>query len=333
MPNLSKQTLLPLQTSKNLLAFSAGVDSSALFYLLQENQIFFDIALINYGIREQSKEEEQYAIELAQKYNLKAHITKAPSFSSNFEKNARDFRYSFFDSLMQEYGYDNLITAHQLNDQLEWLLMRLSKGAGVNEMVGLEPISMRKEYRLIRPVLHHSKDELMGYLEGNSYKYFVDQSNSDEKYERNYFRNRFTNELIEKYKSGIEKSFRYLQQDKDILMSGYRELFHYNKLYILEIDNRDIIVRIVDKYLKKLGYLLSSAQRDDLVREKSIVFGGVWAVERVDNRVYIAPYLKEVMPKRFKESCRIAKVPPKVRGYYYTEKLDLKKVSQLYLPL
>ena len=330
MLNLSKRTLPPLKTSKNLLAFSAGVDSSALFFLLQENGISFDIALINYGLREQSQEEEQYAINLAQRYNLKAHISKAPSFSSNFEKNARDFRYSFFDELMQEYGYDNLITAHQLNDQLEWLLMRLSKGAGVSEILGLEVVSERKGYKLIRPVLHHSKDELMSYLEENGYKYFIDQSNSDEKYERNYFRNRFTNELIAKYKSGIQKSFEYLQQDKEVLMSGYREIFNYKELYILEIDNDTVTVRVIDKYLKKLGYLLSSAQRDELVREKSIVFGGVWAVEIVENRLYIAPYVKIVMPKRYKEACRVTKIPSKVRGYLYQEKLEPRKVLQLY---
>jgi len=330
MINLSKQTLSPLMSSKNLLAFSAGVDSSALFFLLQENRISFDIALINYEMREQSQEEEQYAIDLAKQYNIKAHITKAPSFSSNFEKNARDFRYSFFDELMQEYGYDNLITAHQLNDQLEWLLMRLSKGAGVSEILGLEVVSERKGYKLIRPVLHHSKDELMSYLEENGYKYFIDQSNSDEKYERNYFRNRFTNELIAKYKSGIQKSFEYLQQDKEVLMSGYREIFNYKELYILEIDNDTVTVRVIDKYLKKLGYLLSSAQRDELVREKSIVFGGVWAVEIVENRLYIAPYVKIVMPKRYKEACRVTKIPSKVRGYLYQEKLEPRKVLQLY---
>jgi tRNA(Ile)-lysidine synthase len=322
MLNFSKQTLPPLKTSKNLLAFSAGVDSSTLFFLLLENNIAFDIALVNYGLREQSIKEEEYAIALGREYDLEVYTTKAPNYQNNFEKNARDFRYSFFDGLMQEYGYDNLITAHQLNDQLEWLLMRLAKGAGTSELLGLESISKRKNYILIRPILHHSKDELINYLETNKHKYFIDQSNSDEKYERNYFRNNFANELIVKYKNGIQKSFEYLQKDKRILISGYRELFIHKELYILEIDNSTALVRIVDKYLKKLGYLLSSAQRDKLTQEKSIVFGGVWAVEVVKNRVYIAPYTKEIMPKRYKEKCRIAKIPSKIRGYFYREKLE-----------
>ena len=315
-----------LKQGKNLLAFSAGVDSSALFFLLLENSISFDIALVNYGLRKQSIEEEAYAIALAKKYNLQVYTTKAPIFKNNFEKNARDFRYNFFDKLMEKHNYTNLITAHQLNDQLEWLLMRLTKGTGTSELLGLENISKRKNYTLLRPILHHSKDELMGYLDEHGHKYFIDESNCDEKYERNYFRNNFSDKLIAKYRDGIQKSFDYLREDKKILMSGYIEIFHYKELYILEIDNPFVMIRAVDKYLKKLGYLLSSAQRAELKKENSIVFGGLWAVESVESRVYIAPYIKKVMPKKFKEACRVNRVPSKIRGYCYQENLEPNKV-------
>jgi tRNA(Ile)-lysidine synthase len=324
MINLSQNVLFLLRKSKNLLAFSAGVDSSALFFILIENKIPFDIALVDYGIREQSQKEKIYAMTLSKKYNLQLYTTKAPNYQNNFEKNARDFRYSFFDNLIETHHYNNLITAHQLNDQLEWLLMRLSKGAGASELLGLEPISKRKNYRVVRPILDHSKDELIEYLEKNNHRYFIDQSNSDEKYERNYFRNHFANKLISKYREGIKKSFKYLQEDKKILMGGYREIFNHKELYILEIENPTATIRIVDKYLKKLGYLLSSAQREELIEEKSIVFGGEWAVEIFGDRVYIAPYIKSVIPKRYREACRIAKLPSKVRGYFYREGLEPK---------
>ena len=128
---------------KNLLAFSAGVDSSALFFLLLENNIPFDIALVNYGTRENSNKEEGHAQALAGKYHLTCHTIKAPKFTSHFEKNARDFRYSFFGELIEKYHYDILLTAHQLNDQLEWLLMRLTKGAGTSELIGMTGTILR----------------------------------------------------------------------------------------------------------------------------------------------------------------------------------------------
>ncbi|HIP51783.1 MAG TPA: tRNA lysidine(34) synthetase TilS [Campylobacterales bacterium] len=324
---LSSEFLSHLKGKKNLLAFSAGVDSSALFFLLLEHDIVFDIALVNYGLREQSKEEEAYALTLAQEHNLQAHISQAPSFSKNFEKNARDFRYEFFDVLMQKHAYDNLLTAHQLNDQLEWLLMRLTKGAGTAELIGLEGYSTRKNYALVRPLLEHSKKELLKYLNTNKYTYFIDESNSDNKYERNLFRNKFANELMDEYSEGIRRSFRYLKEDKVALTKGFKEVFHEKELYILSYDSEHLIIRLVDKYLKKLGYLLSSAQRLELKKETSLVFGGVWAVEVQENLIFIAPYRNVAMPKIFKEACRKLKIASKIRSYLFEEEIAIKKLS------
>jgi len=321
---LKLSNLSTLTSGRNLLAFSAGVDSSALFFLLLEHNISFDIALVNYGVREQSRDEEAYALELAQKHNLKAHIKHAPYFENNFEKNARDFRYAFFDELMQ--NYDNLLTAHQLNDQLEWFLMRLTKGAGTSELLGLEALSTRKDYTLIRPLLQHSKDELENYLKTNNHNYFLDASNRDEKYERNRFRNQFSDKLIAEYKEGIKRSFDYLKRDKEVLVEGVEELFHEKELYILAYQHEYQVIRLVDKYLKKLGYLLSAPQRKVLEKEKSIVFGGLWAVEILDKRIAITPYRKEVMPKAFKEMCRKEEIPSKIRSYLYGEKIAIKRL-------
>jgi len=327
---LKLSNLSSLTSGRNLLAFSAGVDSSALFFLLLEHNISFDIALVNYGVREQSRDEEAYALELAQKHNLKAHIKHAPNFENNFEKHARDFRYAFFDELMREEGYNNLLTAHQLNDQLEWFLMRLTKGAGTSELLGLEALSVRKDYTLIRPLLQLSKDELENYLKINNHNYFIDASNSDEKYERNRFRNQVSNKLIEEYKEGIKRSFDYLAKDKAVLIEGVEELFHEKEFYLLGYQYEHQVVRLVDKYLKKLGYLLSAQQRKELKREKSIVFGATWAVEILEKRIFIAPYRKGAMPKLFKEVCRKGKIPAKIRGYLYEEQIAIKKLLVAY---
>ncbi|CAA6811240.1 MAG: tRNA(Ile)-lysidine synthetase (EC [uncultured Sulfurovum sp.] len=319
---LSSELLSYLEGKKNLLAFSAGVDSSALFFLLIEHHIIFDIALVNYGLREQSKEEEAYALFLAKEYNLQVYTIQAPSFQQNFEKNARDFRYGFFDELMSKYNYNNLLTAHQLNDQLEWLLMRLTKGAGTSELLGLETYSARKEYVLVRPLLEYSKDELLNYLKSHNHHYFVDESNSNNKYERNLFRNEFSNKLIDNYADGIKKSFKYLKEDKEILNRGYIELFHDKELYVLSYESEHLVVRLVDKYLKRLGYLLSGQQRAELKKETSLVFGHLWAVEIQEKYIFIAPYRTSAMPKKFKEICRKLKIPIKVRAYLNEEEIE-----------
>jgi len=313
-----------LKNKKNLLAFSAGVDSSALFFLLLEYGIKFDIALVNYGTRETSGKEETHAKALAKKHKLYCHSIKAPQFHSHFEKHARDFRYEFFESLITIEGYDNLITAHQLNDQLEWLLMRLTKGAGLSELIGLEEISQRAHYTLVRPLLEYSKAELLNYLQNNGHPFFEDESNRDEKYERNLFRKQFADPLMKEYKEGIKRSFDYLREDKKQLEANFEPLFVYKELRIIKLHTPASKTRAADLALKELGYLLSASQRQQIENETSLVIGGKWAVEIQDNLLYIAPYTTTDMAKKFKELCRKNAIPTKIRPYLFQEDIDPK---------
>ena len=312
-----------LKNKNNLLAFSAGIDSSALFFLLIENKIKFDIAIVDYGVREQSKEEVAHAKALAKKYKLFCHSIQAPNFDTHFEKKARDFRYEFFDSLVTIEAYDNILTAHQLNDQLEWLLMRLTKGAGVCELIGLESVSKRKNYSLVRPLLGVAKSELLEYLKVHTYPYFIDKSNTDEKYERNKFRQQISNTLIDEYKEGIKRSFEYLSTDKTRLESSFETIYQTKELYVIKLHDRELKSKAVDITLKQLGYLLSASQRQEIDKEQSMVIGGKWVVELQDTLLYICPYLSADMPKAFKEMCRVDKIPAKIRPYIYKENISI----------
>lgn len=313
-----------LQNKKNLLAFSAGIDSSALFFLLIEKNIKFDIAIVDYGIRAQSKQEVAHAKKLAKDHKLFCHTINAPKFTTHFELQARDFRYEFFDSLVTIEGYDNILTAHQLNDQLEWFLMRLSKGAGVSELLGLEPVSKRENYTLLRPLLAYSKAELLDYLHHNDYPYFIDESNHDEKYERNKFRHQFSDAILAEYQEGIKRSFEYLRKDKEMLENAFETLYQGKSLYIIKLKNHDAKTKATDLTLKKLGYLLSASQRNEVTHNNSIVIGGEWVVELQDNLLYISPYITTEMPKTFKETCRTKKIPSKIRPYLFKENIDPK---------
>ena len=62
---------LGIKNTKNLLAFSGGIDSTALFFMMQERNIPFDIAIVDYNQRIQSKDEIIYATQLAHKYKKK----------------------------------------------------------------------------------------------------------------------------------------------------------------------------------------------------------------------------------------------------------------------
>jgi tRNA(Ile)-lysidine synthase len=321
-----KPDFTALKISKNLLAFSAGVDSSALFFLLIEHQIKFDIVIVDYSLRKESKKEVKHAKTLARKYKLFCHTIQAPTFSTNFEKKARDFRYEFFDALVATEAYDNVITAHQLNDQLEWLLMRLTKGAGLSELLGLQKITKKTHYTLIRPLLSYPKEKLLNYLKENNYPYFIDKSNEDEKYERNKFRKEFSDKLMQEYHEGIARSFDYLRQDKESIEAQFNTIYHHEKLHIIKLLNSSSKVKASDLILKKLGYLLSASQRKEIADKNALVIGGLWAIEIQEDLLYICPYITKPMPKEFKEKCRKYKIPQKIRSYCFNEEIVLEEI-------
>jgi len=318
---------LPLKHKKNLLAFSGGIDSSALYHLLREHGIGFDIAIVDYGIRDAAKDEVAYAGKLAETNGQHCHMIRAPKFESHFECQARQFRYAWFEELIAEHGYDNLLTAHQLNDRLEWFLMRLSRGAGLSELAGMDPIEKRAGYTLVRPLLSFPKSRLLAYLEEHHHPYFVDESNRNEAYERNRFRTRFADPLIAEFGEGIGRSFAYLSSDRAILESGFETLLQIKKLHILHLNHPDLAAKAADITLKKLGYLLSAAQRQEIGRTSSLVIGGTWAIEHTPTRLWIAPYAQIPMPKSFKEQCRTLRIPPKIRPYLYREGIDPEALS------
>ena len=305
-----------LKEQKNLLAFSAGGDSTALFFLLLENNISFDIAIVDYGVRRQSQEEVTYAQELAKKYDLQCFVHRAKRIASNFESNARKIRYDFFETLIKEYNYTILLTAHHLGDRFEWMLMQFCKGAGCAELIGMQSISKRNGYTLYHPLLQVDKSDLLEYLHKKNIRYFEDESNSDEKYKRNSFRKLHTTPLLAKYKEGIKRSFAYMDYDVETLIKKV-EIQTYNKLaYFQTTHSKRSDIYAIDKYLKSQGHIISAKERALLKTEEAVVLGRKYIVVFHKTFIFIAPFVKsEKMDKKFKEQMRMLKIEPKLRGY------------------
>ena len=321
------RSLEKLKKRKNLLAFSAGVDSTALFFLLLENKIEFDIAIVDYQKRESSKDEVAYAKELAQKYKKVCFTKEVVLDDTNFEHHARGERYDFFEKLIEKHGYENLLTAHQLNDRIEWFLMQFTKGAGAVELLGFEEFEKRDNYNLIRPLIEVSKKELLDYLNEKKIKYFQDESNFDDKYKRNRFRKEFSDKLLEDHQAGIKKSFEYLSHDKNRLFK-LDIITSKKELYILKKSNDDVEnLRAIDKIIKRLGIIISSKDREEILRQKDMVVAHKIAVVLTEDRIFIAPFVEAVMDKEFKEKCRVLKIPPKIRGYLCSENIVPETIS------
>ncbi len=327
--SLSSDTLEVLREGKNLLAFSGGTDSSALFHLLLQENIPFDIIHVNYNTREQSCEEEQYAQALSSEHQKKCYVKSVTLEASNFEHNARNIRYNFFKKIAQEQHYTNLITAHQLNDRLEWLLMQLCKGAGLNELLGMQIISKQKHYQLVRPLLHVNSESILNYLHDNNLSYFIDVSNSDPKFRRNRFREQYATPLMREHSDAIARSFEFLQEDLSTFYD-YTDILHVNQLYYFSLpSNRRSLLITIDKVLKQCAYMMSQHEKNILKYENNLVVGRRFIVNIASEYCFIAPYIKTVMDKEFKEKCRLLKIEPKLRAYLYTDKESFEKLRLL----
>jgi len=103
---LPENSLDILKDRKNLLAFSGGIDSSALFYILIENGIDFDLATVNYGLRAESIDEIAYAKNLSNSYKNELFLLNRRE-SSFSEKSGRDIRYNFFEKIISKNRYKN----------------------------------------------------------------------------------------------------------------------------------------------------------------------------------------------------------------------------------
>lgn len=321
-----------LKKNKNLLGFSGGIDSVAMFFSLLEAGIEFDVAIVNYGIRETSNKESLYAQALCEKYHKRCFTFEAPKIHSNFECEARAIRYRFFEEIIAKNHYDNLILAHHLNDKLEWFLMQLTKGAGLNSILGFEGVELREGYNIIRPFIHITKTEIYQY--GSKYEFYEDITNKDTSYKRNEFRLHYSDELIKKYAKGIRKSFAYLHKEKTSIYVE-KEMFDLGDIVYFQKDDVDSNIYNLDKCLKKMGYVLSCAQREEVMRtDFCCQIAGKYTIERNENFLFVSKIhtKKTPLPKPFKEIARKIRIPSKIRAEIYeylrSKNMDFEQMNE-----
>lgn len=325
---LSAPILHKLKSGRNLLAFSHGVDSTALFYILDEAGVKFDLAIVDYNVRAQSKDEIASARDLATKFNKQIYVKSVRLGASNFEHEARAVRYDFFAEICRERGYENLILAHQFDDKFEWFLMQLGRGAGLSELLGMQELEARDDYVISRPLLGVRKCELERFLRERNLKYFTDETNLTDRFKRGFIRAKFSEPFLDEYFSGVKKSFEFLAADALNLAPEISN--PAPKIYLVKRSANKI--RGVDQACKRLGLVLSSAQRNECARclenSTDCVLGGKVAVGAGAKFIFVTPYVKPAMEKKFKEACRRLAIPPINRGFLFAEGADLSKFKE-----
>lgn len=100
----------------------------------------------------------------------------------------REERYAFYKEVMEKYQYSTLMLGHHGDDQIETILMRLTRGSTGKSRAGIPVLRSFHNGVIIRPFLCVSKDEIEEYCKRHNLEPRRDPSNKKDIYSRNRFR-------------------------------------------------------------------------------------------------------------------------------------------------
>ena len=193
------QTQFPfLAQAKLLVACSGGLDSVVLLQLCKSAHLDLAVAHCNFQLRGlESIQDQQFVQDLCVDLQLPfqtAHFdTKAYAQDAkcSTQMAARDLRYDWFAELAQEFQYDYILTAHHADDALETFLINLSRGTGLDGLVGIPSVNEK----IVRPLLVFSREQLHAFALQQGYTWREDSSNASDHYLRNAIRHHIVPQL------------------------------------------------------------------------------------------------------------------------------------------
>ena len=213
-----------------LLAVSGGIDSMCMAHLF-ERSFYKNIAIatVNFKLREEESDADEELVRLGAEersiryfstsFNTKEHA-KERGISTQMA--ARDLRYSWFYSLMEEHLFDYLAIAHNLNDSVETFFLNSLRGTGIQGLCGIR----RRSGKIIRPLLSITRDEIACYVKAESIPFRDDMTNFESHYSRNRLRNLVFPEFEEINRSflkTIERNMQNVESAVDILDDLYEQ--------------------------------------------------------------------------------------------------------------
>ena len=182
------------KNKKYLLACSFGPDSMACFHLLLQSGYKFEVAIVNYHLREESNLEVQGLKEYCDARDIVIHVFDVKKLIvKDVENECRKIRYQFFKKIVEERRLSAVIVAHHQDDVLETYLIQKYR-QNLPEYYGIKEKTHIFGLDVIRPLLAYKKKDLVKICEGNNVPYMIDASN----YEITYLRNKMRHEIVAK---------------------------------------------------------------------------------------------------------------------------------------
>lgn len=252
--NLLDSKLNFLEGKKLLLAISGGLDSMVMAYLFHKSHFEIALAHCNFQLRGiESFEDQQFVENFANQNNIPIFITQfdtkafAEDYKVSIQVAARELRYNWFYELLETKKYDYILTAHHADDNLETFLINLSRGTGIEGLIGIPA----QNEKIIRPFLSFSRSEIEAYANVNQIVWREDSSNASDKYLRNKIRHDLIpvlKQLNPDFLETFQKTQDYLQQTQimaeDAAIMVYQQVaqeandeIHFNLKKLKQLPN------------------------------------------------------------------------------------------------
>jgi tRNA(Ile)-lysidine synthase len=169
-----------------LVAVSGGPDSLALLLLTHALVGGRCVAAtVDHGLRPEAADEAAWVADLCAARGidhavLRGTLPERAGHTANLSARARALRYELLQAHADAVGATHIATAHHADDQVETLIMRLNRGAGVGGLAGVRATSGR----VIRPLLGWRRAELGAIVAAAGIDPVEDPSNVSDRYDR-----------------------------------------------------------------------------------------------------------------------------------------------------
>lgn len=221
-----KRRGMSLNHLKLVIGVSGGPDSLALLHYLWSKKHLLNLSIVAAHVDhmfrgEESFAEAQFVKKFCEERDIPYEMTRinVPEYIKQSGKSAqiasRECRYLFFEEVMEKYSFDYLALGHHGDDQVETILMRLTRGSTGDARGGMafiRPFGMR---RIIRPFLCCNRQEIEDYCIEQGLHPRRDPSNEKAIYSRNRFRKEVL-PFLKKENSNVHEHFqRFSEEMKD----------------------------------------------------------------------------------------------------------------------
>jgi len=211
-----------LQGKNLLLAVSGGLDSMVLLHVMQSISPTISVAHANFSLRGlESDGDEIFVRTYCLQHQIPVFVKKfetkvfANEHKLSIQQAARQLRYEWFEELSEREGFDFVLTAHHLDDQLETFLIHLVRGTGLQGLTGI-PV---QQGNVLRPLLSFSRKQMEAYAQEHLISWREDSSNQETYYLRNKLRKSVVpllKELNPSFLDGFHHTLQHLKQSQSL---------------------------------------------------------------------------------------------------------------------